>query len=45
MENTFEKILKDGERKGYFRVFNDGAKIEYLPSGHKENRKSIKCAN
>lgn len=37
MENTFEKILKDGERKGYFRVLNDGAKIEYLPSGHKEN--------
>ncbi|OQB71654.1 MAG: putative type I restriction enzymeP M protein [candidate division TA06 bacterium ADurb.Bin131] len=37
MENTFDKILKDGERKGYFRVLNDGAKIEYLPSGHKEN--------
>lgn len=37
MENTFEKILKDGERKGYFRVLNDGAKIEYLPLGHKEN--------
>ncbi len=37
MENTFEKILKDGERKGYFRVLNNGAKIEYLPSGHKEN--------
>ena len=37
MENTFEKILKDGERKGYFRVLNDGAKIEYLSSGHKEN--------
>lgn len=37
MENTFEKILKDGERKGYFRVLNDGAKIEYLPSGHREN--------
>ena len=37
MENTFEKVLKDGERKGYFRVLNDGAKIEYLPSGHKEN--------
>lgn len=37
MENTFEKILEDGERKGYFRVLNDGAKIEYLPSGHKEN--------
>jgi len=37
MENTFEKILKDGERKGYFRVLNDGAKIEYLPTGHKEN--------
>jgi type I restriction enzyme M protein len=37
MENTFEKILKDGERKGYFRVLNDGEKIEYLPSGHKEN--------
>ncbi len=37
MENTFEKILKDGEQKGYFRVLNDGVKIEYLPSGHKEN--------
>ena len=37
MQSTFEKILIDGERKGYFRVFNDGAKIEYLPSGHKEN--------
>jgi type I restriction enzyme M protein len=37
MENTFEKILKDGEKKGYFRVLNDGTKIEYLPSGHKEN--------
>ncbi len=37
MINTLEKILNDGEKKGYFRVFNDGAKIEYLPSGHKEN--------
>ncbi len=37
MENTFEKILKDGERKGYFRVLNNGAKIEYLPSGLKRN--------
>lgn len=37
MENTFDKILKDGERKGHFRILNDGAKIEYLPSGHKEN--------
>lgn len=37
MENTFEKILKDGEKKGYFYVFNDKAKIEYRPSGHKEN--------
>ena len=37
MENTFDKILKDGERKGYFRVLNDGAKIEYLPSGLKRN--------
>jgi len=38
MQSTFEKILKDGERKGYFRLHNDGAnKIEYLPSGHKEN--------
>lgn len=37
MANTFEKILKDGEQKGYFRLHNDGAKIEYLPSGHKEN--------
>lgn len=39
MENTFEKILKDGEDKGYFRVLNEGAKIEYLPFGHKENLK------
>ena len=31
------KFLKDGERKGYFRVLNDGAKIEYLPSGLKRN--------
>ena len=37
MENTFDKILKAGERKGYFRVLNDGAKIEYLPSGLKRN--------
>jgi hypothetical protein len=36
MENTFEKILKDGERKGYFRVLNDGEKIEYLPSDTKK---------
>ena len=28
MENTFDKILKDGERKGYFRVLNDGAKTD-----------------
>lgn len=39
MENTFEKILKDGVAKGFFRLHNDGAKIEYLPSGHKENLK------
>jgi type I restriction enzyme M protein len=37
MQSTYEHILKDGERKGYFRLHNDGAKIEYLPSGHKEN--------
>ncbi|MBI3627830.1 MAG: N-6 DNA methylase [Candidatus Sungbacteria bacterium] len=37
MQSAFEKILKDGERKGYFRLHNGGAKIEYLPSGHKEN--------
>ncbi|MDO8664478.1 MAG: type I restriction enzyme HsdR N-terminal domain-containing protein, partial [Candidatus Liptonbacteria bacterium] len=37
MLSTFENIIKDGERKGYFRVLNDGVKIEYLPSGHKEN--------
>jgi len=37
MQSTFEKILKEGERKGYFRFHNDGARIEYLPSGHKEN--------
>lgn len=37
MRFTFEKLLKDGERKGYFRLHNGGVKIEYLPSGHKEN--------
>jgi type I restriction enzyme M protein len=37
MQSGFETILKEGERKGYFRLHNDGAKIEYLPSGHKEN--------
>jgi hypothetical protein len=36
MENTLDKILKYGERKGYFRVLKDGAKIEYLPLGHKD---------
>lgn len=36
MINTFENILKDGEQKGYFRLLNEGAKIEYLPSEHKE---------
>ncbi|OHA72703.1 MAG: hypothetical protein A3A27_02445 [Candidatus Wildermuthbacteria bacterium RIFCSPLOWO2_01_FULL_47_18] len=36
-ENTFEKVLENGVRKGYFRLHNNGAKIEYLPSGHKEN--------
>jgi len=36
-ENASEKILKDGEKKGYFRVSKDGAKIEYSPLGHKEN--------
>ena len=39
MENTFEKILEDGVAKEYFRLHNDGAKIEYLPSGRKENLK------
>ena len=37
MQSILKKILKDGERKGYFRLRSDGAKIEYLPSGHKEN--------
>lgn len=37
MENSIEKILKEGELKGYFHIINDGAKIEYLPSKHKEN--------
>lgn len=37
MENAFENILKDGEHKGYFRLSPDRTKIEYLPSGHKEN--------
>jgi len=37
VRSTFEQMLKDGERKGYFRLHNGGAKIEYLPSGHKEN--------
>jgi len=36
-ENTLEKVLKVGEQKGYFRLHNDGAKIEYLPSGLKRN--------
>ena len=35
--NTFETILKEGVDKGYFRLLNEGARIEYLPSGHKEN--------
>ena len=37
MISTFEQVIKEGEKKGYFRFVNDGAKIEYLPSGHKEN--------
>lgn len=37
MKSTFEKNLKEGIQKGYFRLHNGGAKIEYLPSGHKEN--------
>ena len=37
MENTFEQAINNGIKKGYFRLHNDGAKIEYLPSGHKEN--------
>lgn len=39
MESQFQNILKEGVRKGYFRLHNEGAKIEYLPSGHKENLK------
>lgn len=39
MLNKFDKMIKDGQSKGYFRLFNDGNKIEYLPSGHKENFK------
>jgi len=37
MQSTFEYSLKDGDRKSYFRVSDGCAKIEYLPSGHKEN--------
>jgi type I restriction enzyme M protein len=37
MQSTFEYSLKDGDRKSYFRVSDGYAKIEYLPSGHKEN--------
>ncbi len=37
MQNIFEETLKKGESLGYFRVLNDGLKIEYLPSCHKEN--------
>jgi len=37
MLDTIEKILQDGVGKGYFRLLNEGTKIEYLPSGHKEN--------
>ncbi len=40
MESTFEEILKDGEQKGCYCVWNVGAKIEYLPSEHKENLKN-----
>ena len=39
MENSFEKILKEGVKQEYFRLHNDGTRIEYLPSGHKENLK------
>lgn len=37
MENTLEKTLNSAIAKGYFRLINNGTKIEYLPSGHKEN--------
>lgn len=39
MEHHLEQLLQDGIKKGYFALHNDGAKIEYLPSGHKENLK------
>lgn len=39
MAQTFEQVLMEGVRAGHFRLHNDGAKIEYLPSGHKENLK------
>ncbi len=36
MENTFEQLIKNGEQKGYWRIHNSGARIEYLLSKHKE---------
>src|SRR3990167_6997621 len=40
VRSTFEQMLKDGERKGYFRLHNGRAKIENFPSGKKEKRKA-----
>lgn len=39
MEDTFGTMLQDGVSKGYFGLLNDGAKIEYLATGHRENLK------
>src|SRR3989338_1854961 len=44
MSDVIEEIIKEkpidkiqeGLRKGYFRLLNDNAKIEYLPQEHKE---------
>ena len=37
MNNAIEQILKDGEKKGHFFILHEGSKIQYQPSGHKEN--------
>lgn len=39
MKSTWEEVMTDGEQKGYFSISEDGTKIEYLASRHKENLK------
>lgn len=37
IDDSYEKVFQDWERKGYFYILRDKGKIEYRPSGHKEN--------